>query len=793
MTTITLHRANSQVAIAVALALAAANQASAQQAPGSGGELEEIIVTATKRDADIQSVPITVTAVSGAELTQMGINSILSLDKAVAGMLVNNKGNDPVIIMRGAGTAGTRDLAVPIYIDSLYRPRAGQALASYFDVERIEVLKGPQGTLFGRNTLGGLVNVIVNKPTMDDLAYGVALTAGDYSLFRAEGFVNVPMGETLAARLTGSITTADPIVENTYNDAAGLKDADEQYVRGQLKWAPTSTFDANLTISYWQDNANGNSDYAYKVLGVPVDLSAPYKDASGVTRYPTNGVTGTMQPRQGTAIGCSPGNVTYNGGRPQAGNWCTGVASAQAIKDPFRVAWDYKPQREIEETDYTLLANWDVGFATLRGNFGYFDYSELRLTDSDMSSNPALVAGQLTNSKAFQADINLTSNGDGAFRYTAGFYYYDDEGTSSNSAFLWGYTDNANPQRPYWASWLYQGNGGTKTWALYGNAEYDITDDLTVSAGLRYSDDEVNSFTKYIDPATQTSRLPKYIKIPGRGVEINGSDSHTDYRVSLQYNIIEDVMVYATNATGYIGGAIQGGNTGNLLDPTEVDSWEVGVKSTLLDGSLRLNAAYYWADYTGLTTTIFIPQGGTILAQQVPGGSTNSEGLEIDFDWAATDSLRLTGGFATTDSRFDKFNVGNQFEQGGDTVVNGRQYFDMDGKTTRYSPDYTFNLGASYDLAIGDYGRLVPYLGLFLTDSFRLSNAPYNWNTQDSYTTMDFNVTWFSPSNDFTVKAYINNLTDEEYRTEATVYSTGRAMADFALPQTWGIRVGYNF
>jgi iron complex outermembrane receptor protein len=96
-------------------------------------------------------------------------------------------------------------------------------------------------------------------------------------------------------------------------------------------------------------------------------------------------------------------------------------------------------------------------------------------------------------------------------------------------------------------------------------------------------------------------------------------------------------------------------------------------------------------------------------------------------------------------------------------------------------------------VSIGDYGKLVPYLGLFHTDEFRLSNAPYNWNTQDSYTTMDFNVTWFSASNDFTIKAYINNLTDEEYRTEATVYSTGRAMADFALPQTWGIRVGYNF
>lgn len=126
--------------------------------------LEEVIVTATKRSENLQLVPLSVTAVSGARLTELGVTSVLALERATTGLIINNKGNDPTIIMRGAGSASTRDLAVPIYVDSMYRPKAGQALASYFDVERVEVLRGPQGTLFGRNSLGDLVNIIQAKP-----------------------------------------------------------------------------------------------------------------------------------------------------------------------------------------------------------------------------------------------------------------------------------------------------------------------------------------------------------------------------------------------------------------------------------------------------------------------------------------------------------------------------------------------------------------------------------------------------------------------------------------------------
>jgi iron complex outermembrane receptor protein len=184
---------------------------------------ETIIVTATKRAEDLQDVPISITAISGAQLVERGITDVLSLDKTIPGLVIKNSGNDPVPILRGAGAAGTTDTAVPIYVDSTYRPRAGQALASYLDLERVEVLRGPQGTLFGRNTLGGLINVISRKPETEAFDWGGAATFGDYALQRYEGFVNVPLGDKVAFRLTGSDTQRDPYVENTFNPDAGLK------------------------------------------------------------------------------------------------------------------------------------------------------------------------------------------------------------------------------------------------------------------------------------------------------------------------------------------------------------------------------------------------------------------------------------------------------------------------------------------------------------------------------------------------------------------------------------------
>jgi iron complex outermembrane receptor protein len=798
------------VSLAMSAAIPAIAQTDSLNAADRAGTLEEVVVTATKRSASVQDIPLSVTAISGAQLTELQITSLLDLDKTVPGMTVNNKGNDPVIIMRGAGAAGVNDIAVPIYIDGLYRPRAGQALASYIDVERVEVLRGPQGTLFGRNTLGGLVNLIANKPDTQELSWGAAATLGDYDYQRVEGYVNIPMGDTLALRITASDTTQDPLVENTFNSSAGLKDEDNTYARAQLLWAPTDTFDITLTGTYWEDTANGNADYAYKVLGIPIN------PATGQT----NGINGRLQPRQGVTEG-------FGGGKEFTGVF-PNDSTAATLSDPFEISSDFRPQRDIEETSFSALINWDLGFADLRANLGMFDYEERRLTDSDISANPTLnaqlvgeydefcvdysnpegpwwywdattqqrcgiAAGERNESNAIQADINLNSNSDGNLQWTLGYFLYDDsDPDDTQGEFVYGYANSATPQSPRWAHWLSAGYGGTKSQAVYGQAEYAFTDRFRLTGGLRYSEDERNLYSGVVVPESRERDWPTFTL--DRSTVNKGEDDHTDWRIAAQYDIGDNMMLYASAATGYIAGSpIRAGST-ELSDPNEVEAFELGLKSTLLDGAMTLNVALFNNDYDGLSTTIFVPQGGTIIAETAPGGSMTARGLEVEMVWQATPSLNITAGANYDDSELDEFTEGeSRFAEGGEISPAGDRVYDLSGTKPRFSPDYTLNLGISYDWDLGGAGMLIPGAFIFYTDDYKTQNVEYFFAKQDAYTTLDLRLTWMSQSGGFSAQAFVKNATDEEYLTETTVFSGARAFADYGDPRTYGLRVGYNF
>ncbi len=808
--------ARKSVLAASIAAVVATNMAVAQTDSAKSRVLEEVTVTATKRESSVQDLAVSVAAVSGDQLRELKIDSLLSLDKAIPGMQVNNKGNDPIIIMRGAGAAGVNDIAVPVYIDGLYRPRAGQALASFLDLERVEVLRGPQGTLFGRNTLGGLMNMITVKPDTEETDFGAAVTVGDYDYQRVEGFVNLPLGDKVAMRLTASDTQQDPFVENTFRSDGGLKDEDNTYARLQVSFTPSDTFDVTFSATYWEDTANGNSDYAYKVLGIPVN------PATGAT----NGISGVMQPRQGVHQ-----DPFYGGGKEFTGIYPI-HPTASTIKDPFKISADFKPMRDIEETSFSALVNWDVGFADLKANIGIFDYEEYRLTDSDLSANPTayadteeyngycvdysfagdspdgpwwywdattqqrcgLAAGQRVQSEAVQADINLTSKGDGDLQWTVGYFYYDDSDEGdTNGEFVYGYTTSATPQSPRWAHWLSQGAGGTKSQAIYGQAEYSLTDQFRVTAGLRYSEDERNLYSGSLIDESRTEAWPRFTVDPSSQNE--GDDDNTDYRLAAQYDLNDDMMVYASISTGYISGEpIRQGST-ELSDPNEVDAYEIGLKSSLLDGSMTLNAAIYQNDFEGLSTTIFVPQGGTIIAETAPGGSMTARGLEVDMTWRATEALLVTAGLALDDSELDKFSEGeSRFSEGGDiTDAGGNRAYILDGKKPRFSPDYTLNLGLSYDMDLGEAGMLTPGAFIYHTDDYKTQNVEYFFAEQDSYTTVDLRVTWVDVNQQWNVQGYVKNATDEEYLTETTVFSGARAFGDYGNPRTYGVRLGYNF
>ena len=827
----------SKSAVAAAVAAALTTPVMAQDA------IEEIIVTATKRESSVQDLAVAVTAISGDMIKDLQLVNVIDIDKTVPGLKVRYVGADPTIIMRGAGAAGTNDIAVPIYMDGLYRPRAGQGLAGFLDVERMEVLRGPQGTLFGRNTFGGLVNIITKKPDTSQLDYGFAATGGDYSYGKFEGFVNVPFSDTVALRVTASNTQRDPLIENTYNPAGGMRDEDNTYARAQLSFAPTDSFDVTFSATYWTDESNGNADYAGVILGIPIN------PVTGET----DGVDGVMQLRQGRLPGTENDSWPITGGRNQAGTW--GVdESANVNPDVYKITSDFTPLREIDETSFSALINWDVGFANLRANIGIFEYEEFRLTDSDFSfaasvwqqDNPGqtpptstgpgywqqcwggpscgLAAGQRVNSDAVQADINLNSNTDGALQWTLGFFYYDDSGDGDTSSeFVWGYTDSNAPQNVTWGHWLYQGNGGTKSTAIYGQAEYSFTERTRGTVGLRFSNDERNFFNKYVDwgpsvhgfgagyyaahyadPGSRFAPWPVFVEtqasIDGRQ---KGDKSNTDWKLAVQHDLNDNMMVYGSLATGYIAGAIAGGGSTDLTDPNEVLSYEVGLKSTLLDGRMRLNLAGFFNDYEGLTTSSFVAQGQTIVAQTSVGGTMESMGLEAEMTWAATDALQINAGLALQKSQLMDFGrsvLNRVFQDGGDLEIGTRpcdqncsQVYILDGKDARFAPDYTLSVDATYEFQMGERGRFIPGIYLSHSDNYKTTNIEYFFTKQDSYTTVDLRATWYSDSMPLTVQGFILNATDEIVQVGGDQYSQGRAVADFNNPRTWGVRLAYNF
>lgn len=787
------------------LALAIANAFTAQIAfaeeavNAEDSKIETITVTSAKRVQNIQEVPIAVTSVSGDALVDMQINDILSLEKAIPGLTVASFGNNPQAVMRGAGAAGTTDIAVPIYHNNMYLPSSGQALAGYLDVERVEALRGPQGTLFGRNTFGGLINVITKKPELEEFDFGLAVTGGDYDLQKFEGFVNVPLGDRVAVRITAADEQRDPYVENVNNSKAGLKDSDYSYVRAQVLFEVTDDLSINLGTSKWEDNGNGNLNWAYKSLGIPLDKDDPTK---------INPIDGFLDPRMGIYQGCADGDRA--GGRSQAGNVCNGDPYAGIVDGDFTIDYDYTPNRKLEDTAVFINVSWDVASHNINLNAATFEYEAINIMDAEYSGNPAWIDGTYGTRKSKQVDLTITSMHESKLQYTVGFYMFDDTDSDNKSAYLFGSLEEswyayagATPETPSWAYWNTEGFGGTKSKALYGQATYSLTDKLNLTAGLRYTEDEREWTSSNSLPWDASLRLgPELPKFDYTDKEKEyGEDDHTDYRLGADYQITDEIMIYGSYSTAYIAGSIDN-VTHEFGEAQENKAYEFGAKSTLLDGALRLNGAFYTGKHEGLTTTAFVDKGdGVAVATQIPGGSIDAQGLEVEGFWDVTENLAIDFGLSYDMSEYDEFNVAT-----GNLVWNGEQpigtdeidsdgngVFVMDGKDTPYTPDLTVGLGISYTFNLDDYGTIVPHVFAYYNSGYETNRAPVFFGEQDGYTKLDIALRWQSADGDWTAKLWMNNATDELITTYTEILSRARVAQDYAAPKTWGLRVGYNF
>lgn len=739
-------------------------------------DVEIVQVTATKRVKSILDVPLSVTAIGSKQLQRYNITDVTNLDTQVPGLNMSYSGNDVRPAIRGARTeqVEANDVAVAFYSNGVYRPRHGQALAGFLDVDRVEVLRGPQGTLFGRNAFGGAINIIAKTPELGVTSFGAAATLGNYDRQRFEGMANVSVTNDLALRITGLVDTRDPFVENPTNPEAGLKDLDTDYFRVQAAYNVSDATTLNIRFDRWRDNSNGTGDFGYHALGVPVD--------------PTTGLTSLTAPLSPRIGQGDNGFGRFGAGRNE---------TAQPVSnDPFVINIDFQPQRDIESDDIIVELNSLTSFGELKITGASQQYKESRLMDGDLSFNPVTVNGNRIDSSTDSVEIQLSSLSTASFEWVAGLFYLNED---LDNAFLSRREFAVNPdtnlpnlEEPInlWEPWLNEIRLETRSLAAYAQADFTLNDVFTLVAGLRYTDDSREWDIFGQNPDNRDVLDFNVLEVE----DASGDWNKLTWRLGINAKLTPNSLAFASVSTGFLAGNAQGAFRGDqTYDEQEVTAYEIGYKTSFLDRKMRVQLAAYYNDFEDLLSTRFDDINGTAVAVFGNAGAIEAKGIEAEVNWNVTPNWELTLLATLTDAQYGDFVTPNPLASGGETINGVDNLLQLDGEQVQQTPDYTLTLQSSYYIELGDNGTLQPSVSVYVTDDYRTNDLPWVYGTQDGYARVDASITWMSRSGDLSVQAFANNLTDEEILVRTVRFGGDIIVGDYAPPATYGVRAGYRF
>jgi len=745
------------VSIAVAAALAGSFQSAIAQDQDDGRVIDEITVTASKRAAGIQDVSIAVTALTGEQMRLGGIEDITRLEHLVPGMRMGQSGNEARLAFRGTRTnnVGTEaEQVVGIFEDGVYVPTTTQALGAYIDVKRIEVLRGPQGTLYGRNTFGGTINIITNQPEFDGMTGKGEALYGEYNRTRLEGVVNIPFSDTFALRVAAMNDQHDGYIENYYEPgtADDLSDRDMTFVRLSARWAPTDNIDMTLRHTFSDLDSNGNAQWGYQIIG------------SYVADEYFEGLNND-----------APAN-----------------ASDDYDRGPWEVRRDFKSNSLHETSSTTLNVGWDAGPVTLAVIGNFTNYNGTQVSDFDYSDGGDPLnsgfAGWTNDQDTVSFEATLTSNGDGLFDWMVGYYYFDMEAT-----WTWLEVVDGIQGVPHWDA---QSPYKSDSSALFANATFPIGDRVRLVAGLRQQED-----TKQTRDDLDWSVFPP-VNADGTGRQKDWSK--TLWKAGIEFDMNDDMLTYGTISTGYRAGGFNPVAAGipNSYDPEEVTAYEIGLKMTLADGTAVLNLAAFHNEYTEMQAQAFIDLGGSAISEYASnGGEVTANGLEAELFWHPTDQLNISANVALLDAEFGEYNGGTL---NGFSDFDGRQDpsdpvagFSLRGWEPTLSPDVTFGAQIGYDIELSGGSILTPFVQTSYSSDYYATDYNLDGGKQSAYTKTDVRLIWRSASEKLEVQGFVLNVEDEAVMMRIATYNpnatTTGLQTHWGNPRTWGVSGTYFF
>jgi len=722
----------------------------AQDRP-QGALIEELIVTAQKRAEQAQDVPIALTALSGDQLQAQGVVGFQDLSSRAPSLRFGAgvTGGENVITLRGVGSQNTTsggDSPVAYNLDGVYLARTTAVDPEFFDVERVEVLRGPQGTLYGRNSVGGSVNVITRQPTRE-LGGHLDALVGDYDARTFRGWVNAPLydnGNAFAAvRLTAVSAQHDGYQENLFGGPGATDSADGQdfwMVRGQLFVQFSDRADFRLIAS-----ASDNGD--------PVATKTRWALAPG--RY----------------------------------------AGAQPYLDDPRKVRKNTPETFDQSSRYASgTLNLDLGRATLTSVTGYLSGKWAQSNDPD-GSELALALNPYWTLDQFQwsQELRLASDpSDAPLSWILGAFFFREK-VGQTFQFI---DTGLNSASPFTDTFTFT-NGGiykTESRAVFGQADLDLERmgsglPLTLTAGLRYTHDRKKGF----DFLNYTLPLIGFSTEPTK--TFNESWSEVTGKVGVAWRVSDGVMAYANYATGYLSGGGLVGNFPGIYEPETVRAWEAGFKTTLLDGRLLFNGAAYRMKIRDMQVFVQDITGSRI----DNAGRAQVNGLEVEAVATPIAGLRLNASATVTDAEYDEYmTIDNRYAgpaPGCDPVT---RICDFSGRRLVQTPEHTLNLGAQYTFETA-LGGLTPRIDLFRSGDIYFLSANSPLERQSAYTLVDLSLAWRDPKGRWSLQAFVRNAGDEDVISNDGLQSNtlggGFGLDNYAYypPRTWGLRVGADF
>lgn len=758
-------------AVLATLPLTAVSQPSAQQATSL---MEEIVVTARKREQSLQDVSVSVMALPENLLKDAFLTSSEDLTQLVPSLNIQKTGRPrgSSFNIRGIGTQSFSSGAEPsvsTLLDGVVLGRSGMAFLQLLDVARVEVLRGPQGTLFGKNSTAGVVHIISQKPS-EEFTGSVSATVIEDDEYRAGFTFSGPITDTLGYRLSGSIGSDEGFIEDV-KTGDSLNERDEWNLRGKLRWDVTD----DLMLEWTSDisDLEGDCCASSYVSLEPWPGEAPNNQAQ------VDGLLETLSP-------VVPG------------------------KDNLKVNTDFPTRLDVEGQGHSLTADWVLGEHTLTSITAYRDWSQFASDDADGLPTHPLNLWQTgaTDQEQFTQELRLTSPADQTVSYVAGLFFFDQHIERVFERFILNGTGVSDFEVD------------TLNYAAFGEATWNINEQVRLILGARYTEDEIDFQFERASTSAVQAAVPYFEK--------SVKESDLSGKLALEWDATSDVLLYASYVEGYKGPAfnvVAGSNEDNTnpVDPETSESFELGMKSNWFDGKLVVNVSLFHTEYSDFQaqateSVLIVDENGNTQDADGNGvpdrrfsflltnvGEVTTEGVEIDFMAQPTENLSLFGGLAVIDAKIDSYEggpcgFGQEFRgvgfRGQLSCGDDPAQQDLSGGELPYSPDWKFNIAANYVVPLDSQPvDIVLKANFRMQDDVQLSIDQDENQQQEAYEILDASIQLRDKDDRYSASLFVKNVFDEYYVSNISAQNENlvpNAYQHF-LPRTFERRIGVEF